>query len=154
MDAPSVDVLAAPIGAVAEGPPKRPVGPPMILQVSPLPGSTDREEYFYDPSADVDRGNFTAAQAFFLAQGHTVTIHDCANIAEFGATLPPASRIVLSRTFRCLSSPRGMLFSEHSLPALHPWPTPAAARSSTTTPTSLLLRLDRAPTLEVVIPLL
>jgi hypothetical protein len=33
--------------------------------------------------------NFVAAQAFFLAQGHTVTIHDCANIAEFKAALTP-----------------------------------------------------------------
>jgi hypothetical protein len=61
----------------------------MILQVSPLPGSSDWEDYFYDPSADIDRRNFSAAQAFFLAQGHTVTIHDCANIAKFEAALLP-----------------------------------------------------------------
>jgi hypothetical protein len=34
-----------------------------------------------------------AAQAFFLAQGHTVTIHDCANIVEFEAALPPDTQI-------------------------------------------------------------
>jgi hypothetical protein len=65
----------------------------MILQVSPLPGSSDREEYFYDPSADVDCQNFAAAQAFFLAQGHTVTIHDCADIAKFKVALPPDTQI-------------------------------------------------------------
>ncbi len=82
MDAPSHSAEGLPPGAVAEG-------PPMILQVSPLPGSSNQEEYFYNPSTDVDRGNFAAAQAFLLAQGHTVTIHDCANIAKFEVALPP-----------------------------------------------------------------
>jgi hypothetical protein len=65
----------------------------MILQVSPLPGSSDQEEYFYDPTANVDCRIFLAAQAFFLAQGHTVTINDCADIAEFEVALPPDSQI-------------------------------------------------------------
>jgi hypothetical protein len=86
MDAPSCSVEGPPLGTVAKG-------PPMILQVSSLPGSSDREEYFYNPFADVDCGNFAAAQASFLAQGHTITIHDCAHIAKFEAALPPDTRI-------------------------------------------------------------
>ncbi len=54
MDAPSCQVEGPPLGIVAKG-------PPMILQVSPLPSSSDREEYFYNPSANVDRGPFAAA---------------------------------------------------------------------------------------------
>jgi hypothetical protein len=84
MDAPSRQVEGLPPGMVAKG-------PLMILQVSPLPSSFDREEYFYDPSADTDCGNFAAAQAFFLAQGHTITIHDCADLAELQASHPSAS---------------------------------------------------------------
>jgi hypothetical protein len=63
----------------------------MILQVSPLPSSSNQEEYFYDPSADIDRGPFAAAQAFFLAWGHTVTIHDCADLTKFQAPYPSTS---------------------------------------------------------------
>ena len=63
----------------------------MILQVSPLPSSSNREEYFYNPSAYVNCRNFAAAQAFFLAQGHTITIHDCANLAKFQVSHPSAS---------------------------------------------------------------
>jgi hypothetical protein len=84
MDTPSCQVEGPPPGVVAEC-------PPMILQVSPLPSSSNREEYFYNPSADVDHGSFAAAQDFFLAQGHTVTIHDCANLAKFQASYPSAS---------------------------------------------------------------
>ncbi len=63
----------------------------MILQVAPMPSSSDWEEYFYDPSADVDCGPFAAAQAFFLARGHTVTINDCADLAKFQASYPSTS---------------------------------------------------------------
>ena len=56
---------------------------PLILQVSPLPGSTDREECFYDPSPDIGNGPIATAHAFFLAQGHDVLALNCLDIAGF-----------------------------------------------------------------------
>jgi len=70
-----LQVAGVPTGATT-------MGPPVILQVSPTPDSSDPEEYFYGPSADLNRGDFAAAEAFFLAHGHTVTIHDCARRGE------------------------------------------------------------------------
>jgi hypothetical protein len=58
---------------------------PLVLQVSPLPGSTDREEYFYEASPDNCNGPFAAACAFFLVQGHVVAVHNCPDIAAFQA---------------------------------------------------------------------
>jgi hypothetical protein len=34
---------------------------PLVLQVSPLPGSADWEELFYDPFPDIRNGPFAAA---------------------------------------------------------------------------------------------
>ena len=79
MDKAALQVAVVPRGAI-------PISPQLILQVSPPPNSSDLEEYFYDPSANVDRGDFAAAQAFFLSHGHTVTVHACANLAEFQAS--------------------------------------------------------------------
>jgi hypothetical protein len=76
MDEAALQVAVVPPGTV-------PTGPPLILQVSPPPNSSDPEEYFYDSSADVDCGDFAAAQAFFLSHGYTVTVHACTNLAEF-----------------------------------------------------------------------
>jgi hypothetical protein len=58
---------------------------PLVLQVSPLPGSTDWEEYFYEASPDDRNGPFAAARAFFLARGHVITVHDCPDIATYQA---------------------------------------------------------------------
>jgi hypothetical protein len=79
MDKAAIQVAALPPGSV-------PMGPPLILQVSHPLDSSDLEEYFYNALADVDHGDFAAAQAFFLSHGHTVTVHDCANLAEFQAS--------------------------------------------------------------------
>ncbi len=76
-----MDKAALQVAVVPPGP--IPMGPPLILHVSPPPDSSDPEEYFYDASADVDHGDFAAAQAFFLSHGHTVTVHACADLAEF-----------------------------------------------------------------------
>jgi hypothetical protein len=56
---------------------------PLVFQVSPLPGSTDREEYFYEASPDDCNGPFAATRAFFLVRGHVVAVHDCPDIAKF-----------------------------------------------------------------------
>jgi hypothetical protein len=37
----------------------------MIIHVSPLPGTSNPEEFFYDPFAGIEEGDFAAAQAFF-----------------------------------------------------------------------------------------
>jgi hypothetical protein len=79
MDKAALQVAVVPPGTV-------PISPPLILQVSPPPNSSDLEEYFYNPSANVNRGDFAAAQAIFLSHGHTVTIHACANLAELQAS--------------------------------------------------------------------
>jgi hypothetical protein len=61
---------------------------PLVLQVSPLPGSSDWEEYFYDASPDNRHGSFAAARAFFSAQGHTIFVHECLDIVAFQAACP------------------------------------------------------------------
>ena len=62
---------------------------PLVPQVSPLLGSADQEEYFYDPSPDVHHGPFAATREFFLAQGHEVDTLECPDIAAFQAIRPP-----------------------------------------------------------------
>jgi hypothetical protein len=57
----------------------------LVLQVSPLPGSTDQEEFFYNPSPDVGHGPIAAARAFLLAQGHDILVLDFPDIMEFQA---------------------------------------------------------------------
>jgi hypothetical protein len=61
---------------------------PLVLQVSPLPGSTDREEYFYEASPNDCNGPFATACAFFSVRGHVVAVHDCLDIAAFQAARP------------------------------------------------------------------
>jgi hypothetical protein len=75
---------------------------PLVLQVSPLPGSADWEELFYNPSPDVQNDPFAAAREFFLAQGHEVIVLACPNIAAFQAARPSGA-------------------SFNSLAALPPW---------------------------------
>ncbi len=75
---------------------------PLVLQVSPLPGSADQEELFYDPSPDICNGPFAAMQEFFLAQGHGVIVLACPNIIAFQAACPSGA-------------------SFNSLAALPPW---------------------------------
>jgi hypothetical protein len=83
--------LPLPFGAQMEGGDPE-VAPPhvvlLVLQVSPLPGSSDQEEYIYDASPDNRHGSFAAAHAFFSAQGHTVVVHECPDIATFQVAGP------------------------------------------------------------------
>jgi hypothetical protein len=60
------DLPAPPLPTGVPPPPKafRLVGP-LILRVSPPPGSSDPGEFYYDPSPDVTQGSFVAARAFF-----------------------------------------------------------------------------------------
>jgi hypothetical protein len=80
-----------PFGAQMEGSDPEVAPPhvvPLVLQASPLPGSSDRKEYFYDASPDNRHDSFAAARAFFSVQGHTVVVHECLDIAAFQAACP------------------------------------------------------------------
>jgi hypothetical protein len=52
-------------------------GIPLVLQIFSLPGSSDPDEFFYNPYASPESGNFTAAHAFSIHHGHIVVYHDC-----------------------------------------------------------------------------
>jgi hypothetical protein len=84
-----------------------PNGVPLVLQVSPLPESPDSNEFFYDPFADVERGDFAAARAFFIHHGHTVIYHECPDTAAFQALYPTAVIAYLS------SLPKGLIAKGH-----------------------------------------
>jgi hypothetical protein len=82
---------------------------PLVLQVSPLPGSPDSDNFFYEPFADVERGDFAAARAFFIHHGHTVVYHECPDTAAFQALYPTAVIAYLS------SLPEGLIAKGHNL---------------------------------------
>ena len=49
---------------------------PLILQVSPIDAeSSGLDEFFYDPFADLEIGDFAAAWAFFIRHGHVIVFH-------------------------------------------------------------------------------
>ncbi len=86
---------------------------PLILQVSPLPGSLDPEEFYYDPFSDAASGDFAAAWAFFIFHGHTVVYHECPDTSAFQELFPSAK-------IGCLSSlPAGLLREGHHLLSEH-----------------------------------
>jgi hypothetical protein len=55
---------------------------PLILHVSPPPGLSDLEEFYYDS------GTFVIAGTFFLAHGHQVTMLVCPDLDAFTAMSP------------------------------------------------------------------
>ncbi len=79
-----------PVGAPMGG--MRDIAPPtviqLVLQVSPLPSYSDREEFFYNPSPYDRHGPIAAAREFFLVQGHEVIIHTCPDFTAFQAVHP------------------------------------------------------------------
>ncbi len=56
---------------------------PLVLQVSPLPRASDPDKFFYDPFANIKSGDFAAARAFFIHNGHTVVYHECPDAIAF-----------------------------------------------------------------------
>ena len=46
--------------------------------------------FYYDPSPDITIGSFTAARAFFLANGHEVETIKCPDVSAFAAGFPGA----------------------------------------------------------------
>ncbi len=79
---------------------------PLVLQVSPLPGSSDQEEFFYNPSPDDHHGPIAVARKFFLVQGHVVMIHTYPDFTAFQAVRP------LRITLRPLSNLPLCVFAE------------------------------------------
>jgi hypothetical protein len=64
---------------------------PRIIQLSPNPGNIyDTDCFYYDPAADVSRGNFRAILAFASAHGRPVIVCDCPDIYKFQAAHPSA----------------------------------------------------------------
>ncbi len=55
----------------------------LVLQVSSLPGTSSQDEFYYDPSANIETGDFAAARAFFIHHGHTVVYHECPDKISF-----------------------------------------------------------------------
>jgi hypothetical protein len=87
-----------------------PAGTPLILQVSPLdPTSGDQDEFYYDPFADLELGDFAAALAFFMSHGHVVVFHDCPDPQAFQDLFPQATIEYLS------SLPYGLLAEGHKI---------------------------------------
>jgi hypothetical protein len=75
--------VAHPLGLATAG--------PRIIQLSPIPGNIyDADCFYYNPTADISRGNFGAILAFSSAHGHPVVVHDCPDIYEFQAAHPSA----------------------------------------------------------------
>ncbi len=64
---------------------------PLVLQVSPLPGASDPDKFFYNPFANVESSDFAAARAFFIHNGHTVVNHECPDAIAFQELFPLAT---------------------------------------------------------------
>jgi hypothetical protein len=85
------------VGGQGNPPPiSPPAGAPLILQVFPPPGSSDPEEFFYDPFANNVAGDFAAACVFFVKNGHNVVVHGCPDLDLFQQLFPGATLQYLS----------------------------------------------------------
>ncbi len=96
--------VGAPMGGVRDI--NLPLEIQLVLQVSPLPGSSDRGEFFYDPSPNKCHGPIAAAREFVLVQGYVVIIHTCLDITAFQAVS------WLRITLRPLSNPPPRVFTK------------------------------------------
>jgi hypothetical protein len=91
---PPDDQLAAPLltGVPPLPPAFCPVGP-LLLRVSPPPGSANPEEFYYNLSPDIVHGSFAAVRAFFSLHAHKVKVLECPDLQFFSpltAALPSA----------------------------------------------------------------
>ena len=115
---------------------------PLVLQVSPLDNSSGQDEFFYDPFASVDSGDFVAARAFFINNGHVIIFHDCPDAMSFQELYPLATIGYIS------SLPVGFLAEGHRILAaqqalLRPStniPLPVQAPLAVTPPRSIVAR--------------
>ncbi len=105
-DAPEDEVTAARVPLDHQSLPQ---GIPLVLQVPPLHGGSDPNEFFYNPFVDVKPGNFAAACAFFVHHGHIVVFHDCPNAMAFQNLYPLATTAYISLL------PKGLIAKGYSL---------------------------------------
>jgi hypothetical protein len=82
---------------------------PLILQVSPLDGSSDLDKFFYNPFANIKSSNFAMARAFFIHHGHVVVFHKCPYASAFQGLFPLANIRYIS------ALPHGLLAKGHDL---------------------------------------
>ena len=91
-------------------PPPRCENVPLVLQVSPLDAeSSGVDEFFFDPFANLEIGNFAAAQAFFVHHGHVVLFHECPETIAFQEMFPSATIGYV------LALPQGLLAEGHEI---------------------------------------
>jgi hypothetical protein len=88
----------------------------LVLQVSSLPGTSNQDEFYYDPFANIETGDFVAACAFFIHHGHTVVYHECPNAISFQELFPSASiRYISSLSEGLLAKGRELLAAQRCL---------------------------------------
>jgi len=78
--------------------------------VSPLDAeSSSVDEFFFDPFADVEIGNFAAARAFFVRHSHVVVFHEYPDLIAFQEMFPSATIGYVS------ALPQGLLAKGHKI---------------------------------------
>ncbi len=90
IDAMEDEAMAATAPAPSRPPSISSQGVPLVLQISSLPRSSDQDEFFYNPYASLESGNFAAARAFFIHHAHVVVYHDCSDAMAFQDLYPSA----------------------------------------------------------------
>lgn len=102
---------------------------PYVLQVSPIDAeSSEQDEFYYDPFADLDSSDFAAARAFFVHNGHVVVFHDCPDAIAFQELFPRASiayisslpSALIAEGHRILADQRALLQSSRQPLAITP----------------------------------
>jgi hypothetical protein len=82
---------------------------PLVLQVSPLPRASNPDEFFYNPFANIESGDFAAACAFYIHNGHTIVYHECPDAIAFKELFPSATIGYISLL------PEGLIAEGHRL---------------------------------------
>ena len=102
---------------------------PYVLQVSPIDAeSSEQDEFYYDPFADLDSSNFAAARAFFLHNGHVIIFHNCPDAIAFQELFPQAfiayisslPDTLIAEGHRILAHQSTLLQSSHRPSAISP----------------------------------
>ena len=84
----------------------------LVLQVSPLPRTSNQAEFYYDPFANIETGEFAAAHVFFIHHRHTVVYHEYPDAISFQELFPLASIGYISSLREGLLAKRHELFAE------------------------------------------
>ncbi len=112
-DAPEDKAAAAAIPLDLHAPPH---GIPLVLQVSPIAGSSDPDEFVYDPFADIKSGHFVMTWAFFIYHGHIVVYHNCLDASAFQELYPLANIRYISLLHKGLiTKGHGLLADQYNI---------------------------------------